>query len=148
MRRLLCACGVVVLLGTLLMAQQPPTDPSAAAFQSAVESASQQMDKDHDAGIITLDSYYSASMSMRSHGPFMEAERAANLDLFLFLARAYLQLLSNDKVEDSFRELLRVDPFFSGRLAPREQGILDAVRKREAGTVEISSREIGANILV
>lgn len=148
MRRFLCASFVMLLLGALAAGQQPPVDPSAAALQSGVENARQQMDSDPAAAVATLDRLASESAARRSRGPLTEAERAVHRDLFLLRARAYLQLLSNDKVEESFRELLRVEPFFSGRLAPREQGILDAIRKREGGSVEVSSRELGANILV
>src|SRR5262249_58598186 len=80
--------------------------------------------------------------------PLSDAERATHRQLFQLRADAHMQLLNNDKVEESLRELLRVDPFFSGTLPPREPSIADALRSKEGALLEVTSLEPGAKVFV
>jgi hypothetical protein len=56
--------------------------------------------------------------------------------------------MHSEKVDESYRELLRVDPFFNAVLAPREQETLDALRTRESGLLEVSSSVRDCRILL
>lgn len=135
----------VVACSAAGLAQEP--DP-VAAFRVRLESARQQMDADLPAAIEALDRLAAESLEVRKSRVLSDAERPLHRELFLLRARGHLQLLANEKVEASFRELLRIDPFLTVPLAPREQQILDALVKREGGFLEIASRERDSRIFV
>jgi len=101
-----------------------PIDP----FQSRVERAGQLLDADPQAGLEALDHLAVESIELRKTRPLSAAERPVHRQLFTLRARGHLQSMNNEKVDESFRELLRVDPLFSGSLAPREQ-ILHCIRR-------------------
>ncbi len=119
-----------------------------AAFQTKVEAARQQMDADPSGAAEALDHLAVDSIELRKTRSLSAVERPVHSQLFLLRARAHIQLLNNDKAEESIRELLRVDPLFAGQLAPREQELVDALRQKEGGIVEVTSRERGARVLV
>ncbi len=131
---------------TALPAQAPPAqvDP----FLSRVAQAAQLLESDPQAAIETLDHLAVESIELRKTRPPTTAERPAHRQLFILRARAHLQLMNNAKAEESLRELLRVDPFFAGGLAPREQETLDGIRTRESGILEVSSTVRDCTILL
>jgi hypothetical protein len=130
-------------------AQASPDQPdSAAALNAALDGARRQMDSDLQTAVATLDRLAVQSIELRRTRALTESERPIHRDLFLLRANGHLQLLNNDRVEESFREVLRIDPFFTGQLAPREQELMDALRAREGGTLEVASPERSAKILL
>ncbi|HEV3140638.1 MAG TPA: PEGA domain-containing protein, partial [Vicinamibacterales bacterium] len=132
-------------------AQQAPAPAAAEAvarFAAAVDGAAKLLDTDVTAAVDALDHLAIESIDMRRVRPLTDAERATHRQLFQLRANGHMQLLNNDKVEESLRELLRVDPFFSGQLAPREQSIVDALRSKEGGVLEITSPEPGSTVFV
>jgi hypothetical protein len=145
-RRLLGAAFAVWLAAAALALAQE-TDP-VAAFKARIDAAAAQMDTDLGAAVQALDRLATESVDMRRTKPLTAAERPAHRQLFLLAARAHLQLLDNKKVEENFRELLRVDPLFAGDLSPREQEVVDTLRKRETGFIEVTNPERGAHVLV
>ena len=86
------------------------------------------------------------SIELRRTRALTDVERPIHRSLFLLRANGHLQLLNNDRVEESFREVLRIDPFFTGQLAPREQELMDGLRAREGGMLEVASPERAAKI--
>lgn len=126
----------------------PQMADQAARFSAAVDSARRLIENDVAAAVESLDRLAVESMDIRRQRPLSDVERPLHRQLFLLRANGHLQLLNNDKVEESFRELLRVDPFFTGQLAPREQEILDSLRAREGGVLEVSSPEPGSKVVL
>lgn len=135
----------VVICSSGLAARQPDTT---ASLRVRVESARQQLESDPASAVEALDEMATESVELRKTRVLTDAERSLHRDVFLLRARGHLLLLNNEKVEDSFRELLRVDPLFSTQLTPREQEVLDGIRRREAGFLEVSSPERDATIFV
>jgi len=117
-------------------------------FAAAVEAAAKLVDTDVTAAVDALDHLAIESIEARRVRPLTDTERATHRQLFQLRADAHMQLLNNDKVEESLRELLRVDPFFSGTLAPREQTIVDTLRTKEGAILEVASPEPGAKVFV
>src|SRR4051812_49238635 len=142
-RSALTLFALIVLAGTS-GAQQPDR----AELAAKVDAAAQQMDTDLTAALETLQHLASDSTQLRATRPLTAAERPAHSRVFLLLARGRIQALDNVKAEEAIRELLRVDPAFTGQLSPREQELFDTVRQRETGMLEVMSRERGARILV
>ena len=136
----------LVLLLTIGAQAAPPDQ--ATAFESALTAARAQMEDDFPAAMAALDRLASESIELRRSRPLTALERPLHRDLFLTRARGYLQLLDNEKVLESFRELLRVDPFFEGTPTPRERELMDELRNKEAGFLEITSTEADATVLV
>ena len=138
--------------------QPPPTQPpppvtagQAAAidpFQTRVERAGQSLDADPQAALESLDHLAVESVELRKTRPLTSVERPVHRQLFIFRARGHLQSMNNEKVEDSYRELLRVDPFFNVTLPPREQETVDLLKTREGGLLEVSSRVRDCRILL
>lgn len=154
-RVVLAASGIAVALGVASAQVAPPPDvPAAAApaqidpFQGRVDRAAQLMETDQQAALEELDHMAVESVELRKTRPLTAAERPAHRQLFVLRARAHLQLMNNTQVEESARELLRVDPFFSETLSPREQEVVDDVRSRESGLLEVSSPVRDCTILV
>jgi hypothetical protein len=173
-RLVLIACAVcLVLVGTADqmrasgLGQPPPTQPpptqsppqqpppvtagQAAAiklFQTRVERAGQLLDADPRAALESLDHLAVESVELRKTRPLTSVERPVHRHLFIFRARGHMQSMNNEKVEDSYRELLRVDPFFNVALPPREQETLDGLKTREGGLLEVSSRVRDCRILL
>jgi hypothetical protein len=132
-----------------------PQAPSAVAapaqidpFQSRVAQAAQLLDSDPQAAAEQLDHLAVESTEMRKIRALTPAERTTHRQLFTLRARAHLELMNNQNVEESLRELLRVDPFFTTGLAPRLQEILDGLRTRESGLLEVSSPVRDCKILL
>jgi hypothetical protein len=119
-----------------------------AALGGAIDAARRQMDTDLSGAAAALDHLAVESMELRRTRTLSDLERPMHRDLFLLRANAHLQLLNNDRVEESFREVLRIDPFFTGQLAPREQELMDALRAREGGGLEVASPERAAKIVL
>lgn len=146
------SCGLTVLAAVLSIAwlaratHAQVADP--AAFAARVQAAAVQMDADLPGAVEALDHLAVDSVELRKTRGLTEAERPAHRQLFLLRARGHLQLLDNEKADESFRELLRIDPLFSGDLAPREQEMFDAIRQREGGILEVTSTEAGARVLI
>jgi len=113
----------------------PLVDP----FQGRVDRAAQLLETDPRAAIEALDALAVESIELRKTRALTAVERPAHRQLFIFRARGHLQSMNDDRVEESLRELLRVDPFFNQALAPREQEVLGAIRTRETGLLEVSS---------
>jgi hypothetical protein len=126
---------------------QGPQDPGA-LLSAAVDAARRQMDTDLPTAVAGLDRLAVQSIELRRTRVLTELERPVHRDLFLLRANGHLQLLNNDRVEESYREVLRIDPFFTGQLAPREQELMDGLRAREGGVLEIASPERSAKIVV
>ncbi len=133
----------------------PPAAPAAPValvqvdpFLSRVERAGQQIDSDLQAAIEALDPLAVESVELRKTRPLTPAERVAHRQLFVLRARAHVQSMNNEKVTDSLRELLRVDPFYNQPLAPREQELLDGIRTAENGLLEVSSPVRDCTILL
>jgi len=127
----------------------PPVQPgSIEPFQIRVDKAGQAIETDLQAALEALDHLAVESVELRKTRVLTAIERPVHAKLFIFRARGHLQALNNDKADESYRELLRVDPFFSGSLPPREQETLDALKTREGGVLEISSRVKDCRILV
>jgi len=126
---------------------QPPTEAET-RFAASLDAASKLLDTDVAAAVDALDHLASESVETRRVRSLSDYERATHRQLFQLRANGHMQLLNNDKVEDSLREMLRVDPFFAGQLAPREQTILDGLRAKEGGVLEVSSPEAGARVFV
>ena len=137
-----------LVLALFVSQQPPPAQPVDDRFAVAVDRARQLMDSDVSAAVEALDRLAAESIEIRRVRSLTDAERPVHRQLFQLRANGHLQLLNNDKVEESFRELLRVDPFFTGQLAPREQAVVDALRAREGGVLEITSPEPGAKVIV
>jgi hypothetical protein len=127
---------------------QAPTGEAEARFAAAVDGAARLMDTDVTAAVDALDHLATDSVEMRRVRPLTDTERATHRQLFQLRADGHMQLLDNAKVVESLRELLRIDPFFSGQLAPREQAIVDDLRSKEGGVLEVTSPEAGAKVLV
>jgi len=117
------------------LVQPMPIDP----FQSRVTTAAQLLENDPQAALEALDHLAVESIELRRTRALTDAERPAHRQLFVLRARGHVQLLNNEKVRESYLELLRVDPFFSAQLPPREEESLDAVRRADTGLLEISS---------
>ncbi|MEW5982513.1 MAG: PEGA domain-containing protein [Acidobacteriota bacterium] len=122
--------------------------PQVEPFEVRVERAAQLLEADPQAAIEQLDHLAVESVELRKTRPLEAGERPAHRQVFVIRARAHLQLLNNDKVEDSYLELLRIDPFFAEPLAPREQEILDLVRTRASGVLEVTSPVRDALVLL
>jgi len=144
---LLLACGSIQSQASALD-QPPPTQPppapaaQAAAlepFQARVGRAGQLLDTDLQAALESLDHLAVESVELRKTRPLTAVERPVHRQLFILRARGQLQSMNNEKVDDSYRELLRVDPFLNVTLPPREQEMLDALKTREGGLLEVNS---------
>lgn len=117
-------------------------------FQSELKRAIGLIEKGSESeGLAVLDKLAALSSDVRRVRNLGDDERADHTQLFVERAKGYLSA-GNDKVEDSLRELLRVNPLFKGTLAPRLRTLLDALIARETGTLEISSPVIGAGLRV
>ena len=117
-------------------------------FQTRVERAGRMLDADPQAALESLDHLAVESVELRKTRPLTSIERPVHRQLFIFRARGQLQSLNNEKVDDSYRELLRVDPFFNAALPPREQEMLDGLKTREGGVLEVTSRVRDCRVLV
>ena len=117
------------------LVQPMPVDP----FQFRVNTAAAMLDNDPQAALEALDHLAVESIELRRTRALTDAERPAHRQLFVLRARGHVQLLNNEKVRESYLELLRVDPFFSAQLPPREEESLDAVRRADTGLLEINS---------
>ena len=141
--------ALMVAVALQAAAPQPPAAGDAEArFAASVDAASKMLDTDVRAAVDALDHLASESVEMRRVRSLSDAERATHRQLFLLRANGHLELLDNDKAEESLRELLRIDPFFSGQLAPRAQSIVDTLRSKEGGILEITSPESGAKVSI
>jgi hypothetical protein len=118
------------------------------ALRGDVAKARQLVDTDVQAATELLDRLAVQSLESRRVRTLSEAERPLHREVFLLRANVHLQMLNNDKVEESFRELLRIDPFFTGPLAPREQELMNTLRAREGGILDVSSSEANSKIVV
>lgn len=143
--RLAVAAMLVALCVGATQAQQ--ADP-VAAFRAKVEAATQQLDADPQGAAEALDHLAVDSIELRRTRALSAAERDVHARLFLVRGRAHLQLLDNARAEESFRELLRVSPSFSGDLSPLEQQVVDGLRQKEGGVLEVTSTVKGARVLV
>jgi len=146
---LLCAAAPPAWAGAHVLtapvaASQAGTDP----FQVRVERAGQALIANPRAALEALDTLAVESTELRKTRMLTPAERAVHARLFVFRARGHMQALNHDKADDSYRELLRIDPFFKGTLPPREQDALDAVRTREGAVLEVTSRVRDCRVLV
>jgi tetratricopeptide (TPR) repeat protein len=128
-------------IGVVAAAQQTADD-----LRAALEEVRTLTESDPTAAVALLDRLAADARAIRASRPLTEIERALQRDLYVARARAYLQLLDNPKAEESFRELLRVEPLFTGNLAPLEQEMLAELRNREGGLLEVSSSEPGATV--
>lgn len=117
-------------------------------FQSRVAQAAQLLDADPQAAVGLLDHLAVESTETRRVRPLTPEERLVHRQLFALRARAHLELMNNEKVEEALRELLRVDPFFPGGLPPRAQEVLDGIRTRESGLLEVTSSVRDCRILL
>ena len=126
------------------LVQPMPIDP----FQGRVTMAAQQLESDPQAALEALDHLAVESIELRRTRALTDAERPAHRQLFILRARGHVQLLNNEKVRESYLELLRVDPFFNAPLPPREQESLDSVRSTETGVLEVSSPVRDCRILL
>lgn len=142
------AASLLLAVFAVVVQAAPQTSEQEVRFAAGVESARRLMDTDVVAAVDALDHLAVESIETRRVRPLTDAERPVHRQLFLLRANGHLQLLNNDKVEESFRELLRIDPFFTGQLAPREQAVVDALRSREGGVLEVTSPEAGAKVVV
>ena len=161
MRACLSGLGLsVLLIGAwvpMAAAQEPPQLPPAAApqvpepataFQRRLDAAAQQMASDPRAATESLDHLAVESAELRKTRPLTAAERPVHRQVFILRARAYMQAKNTEKAGESFRELLRVDPFFTGTLSPRGLELLDAVRTKDSGLLEISSSVPSCTVLL
>ena len=162
MRTVLVGLGLSVLLAgaslPALATQEPPRLPPPAAtpqlpdqvtaFQARLDAAAQQLESDPQAGTEALDHLAVESVELRKTRPLTSAERPIHSRLFTLRARAHVQAMNNEKAGESFRELLRVDPFFKGALSPREQELLDGIRTKESGLLEVSSTVPSCKVLL
>jgi hypothetical protein len=98
-------------------------------------------------GLQELDRLAEVSRSERSANALTDDERGLHRQLFLDRADRNVRT-DPAKTDDSLRELIRVDPMYSRRLAPALQQRLDAVRSGETGTLQISSPVAGSTIRV
>lgn len=131
---------------------EPPAAPvplvQVDPFQSRVAQAAQLLDADPQAAVGLLDHLAVESIEMRKVRPLTPDERLTHRQLFTLRARAHLDLMNNEAVEETLRELLRVDPFFPGGLPPRAQEVLDGIRTRESGLLEVTSTVRDCRILL
>jgi hypothetical protein len=162
MRTVLVGLGMSVLLVGASApesgAQEPPPSPppaaasqlpeQAIAFQARLDAAAQQLESDPQGAIEALDHLAVESAELRKTRPLTAAERPIHTRLFTLRARAHVQAMNNEKAGESFRELLRVDPFFKGSLSPREQELLDGIRTKESGLLEVSSSVASCRVLL
>src|SRR5205823_4184192 len=117
-------------------------------FQSELRRAVALIDMGSESdGLESLDKLAALSNEVRRVRNLRDDERADHSQLFVERAKGYLSA-GSDKVEDSLRELLRVDPVFKGSLSPRLQTLLEGLMSRETGTLEISSPVSGAGIRI
>lgn len=135
----------LVLAVGLVHAQQP--DP-VAALRARVEAAAAQMETDAPGAAEALDHLAVDSIELRRARALTPAEREVHTRLFLLRGRLHLQLLSNEKADESFRELLRIAPAFTGDLSPLEQQLVDSLRQKEGGIIEVTSKVLGARVFV
>lgn len=145
--RLLSVCMLLAAGVGAATAQVPDAD-AVEALRADVANARQLLDTDVQAAGELLDRLAVQSLESRRVRTLSETERPLHRDVFLLRANVHLQMLNNDKVEESYRELLRIDPFFTGPLAPREQELMNALRAREDGVLEVSSVEANSKIVI
>ena len=143
--RIASAAFAVLLLAVSVFAQQ--TDP-VDALRARVDALAQQMDADLPGAAEVLDHLAVDSIEARRSRVLTPAERDVHVKLFLLRGRAHLQLLSNEKAEESFRELLRIAPLFTGELSPLEQQLVDGLRQKEGGVLEVTSTVRGAHVFI
>ncbi len=98
-------------------------------------------------GLQELDRLAEVSRYERSYRVPTDDERGIHRQLFLDRADRNVRT-DPAKTDDSLRELIRVDPMYSPRLAAALQQRLDAVRSRETGTLQISSPVAGSTLRV
>ena len=102
---------------------------------------------DESLGLAVLDKLASQSANVRRVRTLVDIERPEHGQLFVERAKGYLST-GSDKVEESLRELWRVNPFFRDPLPPRLQQTLDGMLSISAGFLDISSPVRGASFLV
>ena len=136
---------VTLLCAGVAYAQQPD---AIAALRARVDAAAAQMEADAPGAAEAFDHLAVDSIELRRARALTPAEREVHTRLFLLRGRLHLQLLANEKVEESFRELLRIAPSFTGELSPLEQQVVDGLRQKEGGVIEVTSTVPGARVLV
>lgn len=124
------------------------SDDPVVLLRGRIDAVEKQIDSDIAAAAEALDRLASDSIELRKTRSLSAVERELHSRLFVLRARAHIQLLDNATAEESMLELLRVDPRFEAALAPREQQLLETVRRRAGGVLEVGSRELGARVLV
>ncbi|MEI6669442.1 MAG: PEGA domain-containing protein [Acidobacteriota bacterium] len=117
-------------------------------FQKRVERAGRALDTARTAALESLDHLAVESVELRKTRALTPVERPVHRQLFILRARGHLKSRNNDSVEQSYRELLHVDPFYSAVLPPREQEALDALKTREGGVLEVASPVRDCRILI
>jgi hypothetical protein len=146
LRRLSAALAIAVALSSVPgLAAQGDT---AADFKARLDVARQQLETDFSAAIAALDKLATESIELRRRRALTDAEREVHRDVFLFRARGSLESLDNEKAAESLRELLRIDPVFSGQLRPAEQQMLVDIQARESGTLEVGSGQAGSQVFI
>lgn len=140
------AIALMALMATSPVAAQQTE--AVDALRARLEAAALQMDADLESAAAALDRLAVESIEIRRSRVLTPVEREVHVRLFLLRGRAHLQLLSNDKAEESFRELLRIAPQFAGELAPLEQQLVDGVRQKDGGVLEVTSTVREARVLI
>jgi len=118
------------------------------AFQRRVGRAGQLLNANPKAALDALDRLAVESIELRKTRPLTTVERPVHRQLFILRARASLRAKNTENTDDSYRELLRVDPFLTVALPPREQEALDNLKTRESGWLDISSHVRDCRILI
>ena len=114
-----------------------------------LDAAAQQLESDPQAATeVAGSSWPSNRPSCARRGRSPPPSGPIHSRLFILRARAHVQAMNNEKAGESFRELLRVDPFFTGTLSPREQELLDAIRTKDSGLLEVSSSVPSCKVLL
>lgn len=143
--RIIVACLLVLLGDQPALAQLE--DP-AMALKSRLDAAALQIDSDPQGALEVFDHLAVDSIELRKVRSLTGPERDVHGRLFLLRGRVQLQLLDNEKALESFQELLRVLPQFSGDLSPLEQQLVDQVRQQQGGVLEVTSAVAGAAVLI
>ena len=128
------------------LASVQPAEP--ASFAERFGAARDQLAIDSAAGLQALDALAVESTQTRLTRPLDETERAQHRELYLTLARGHLQMLDNDRASDAFREFIKLDPTFAvDSLAPLEQELVNGLRSRESGFLELQGLGPGVRVL-
>lgn len=132
----------------LLSNTRPPSDPLPRLTSAALDQAYGLLSSGSTiVGLQELDRLAEVSRYERSYRVPTDDERGVHRQLFLDRADRNLRI-DPAKTDDSLRELIRVDPMYSPRLAAALEQRLDAVRSGETGTLQISSPVAGSTIRV